>query len=232
MSRARSLIREWILSGELGPGTSLSQVELARQLGVSRGPLREALRLLQYEGLIVHEHNLRARVAEVSAQDVDHLYAMRIALESLAVAISTPLLTRADLDKLNELLVEMDTLAHNGAIEPWEEAHREFHAILVRPAGERFDHECSRLFDHAQRYRRIYISSERPRWIDSVAEHQTIALAAQSGDSEAAALATADHLARTAMVVLANVDPGYNAAAVRRALRDRRQMRTEILMHA
>lgn len=227
-SRARKALREWILIGELPPGNSLSQVELARRLGVSRGPLREAMRSLQHEGLIMHEHNQRPRVAAVSARDVDHLYAMRIAIESLAVAISVPLLTAADLIKLEDLLSEMDALAHAGDIEAWEKPHGEFHAMLVRPAGERFDHDCGRLSDHARRYRRMYIASDRHLWTTGVSEHQAIASGARSRDSDAAALATADHLARTAIVVLASIDPGYDAAAVRRALRDRRQVSREM----
>lgn len=222
VSRTSAMLRAWILDGQLEPGKAISQVELARKLGVSRGPLREALRWLQHEGLIVHAHNQRARVADVSPEDLDRLYAMRIALESLAVAISVPLLSAADLAKLDELLTTMDRLAQATDIEGWKEPHHEFHAMLIRPAGERFERECAQLFDHAQRYRRIYISSEPHLWATGAAEHREIVLAAQAGNAEGAALAAANHLARTAVVVIGTIDPAFDPVNVRRAIQDRR----------
>jgi DNA-binding GntR family transcriptional regulator len=222
MERARRTLRAWILSGDLPPGQPVSQVQLARRLGVSRGPLREALRLLQREGLVHHEHNLRARVADVSVPDLDQLYAMRISLESLAVAISVPLLKAADLAQLDELLGAMNAFAQAGEVDAWEEPHREFHAMLVRLAGERFSRECAGLSDHSERYRRVYIARERHLWETGIREHQAIASAAKAGDVDRAAAATAAHLARTAVVVIGTMDPGYEPTAVRRALRAHR----------
>src|SRR5690348_2858352 len=78
-------LRECILDGTLTPGTKLSQVTLAEQLGVSRTPLREVLRMLQEEGLVEIEPNQRTRVATLDPQELDDVYAARIMVETLAL---------------------------------------------------------------------------------------------------------------------------------------------------
>ena len=81
-------LRECILDGTLSPGTKLSQVSLAAQLGISRTPLREVLRMLQEEGLVEIEPNQRTRVAGLDPQELDDVYASRILLETLALSMT------------------------------------------------------------------------------------------------------------------------------------------------
>src|SRR5919198_5195360 len=81
-------LRDGILRGEFDPRVPISQVQLAARLGVSRTPLREALRMLQREGLIDSEPNRRVRVAELSLADLEQLYASRVVIEALAVRLS------------------------------------------------------------------------------------------------------------------------------------------------
>src|SRR5438552_10591668 len=96
IAQVHAYLRRRILDGTILPGTTLSQVQLAQQLGVSRTPLREALRLLQEERLVVAEHNRRVRVAGINLGELEALYASRIMLEPLALALSIPCLTQAD----------------------------------------------------------------------------------------------------------------------------------------
>ena len=84
-------LRECILDGTLTPGTKLSQVTLSEQLGVSRTPLREALRMLQEEGLVEIEPNQRTRVAGLDPQELDEIYARRILMETLALSMTSPI---------------------------------------------------------------------------------------------------------------------------------------------
>src|SRR5580658_10315144 len=81
-------LRECILDGTLPPGTKLSQVSLAAQLGISRTPLREVLRMLQEEGLVEIEPNQRTRVAGLDPAELDDIYASRILLETLALSMT------------------------------------------------------------------------------------------------------------------------------------------------
>src|SRR5437660_11124673 len=100
-------LRRRILDGTIPPGTVLSQVQLAQQLGVSRTPLREALRLLQEERLVVAEHNHRVRVAGFNLEELESLYASRIMLETLALALTIPRLSQGELDALALALDDM-----------------------------------------------------------------------------------------------------------------------------
>src|SRR5438477_323578 len=100
-------LRESILKGEFDPRVPISQVQLAARLGVSRTPLREALRMLQREGLIDSEPNRRVRVAELSLADLEQPYASRVLLEALAVRLTVPAYTEADLAELKGALAGM-----------------------------------------------------------------------------------------------------------------------------
>src|SRR3954468_9282845 len=93
-------IREAILDGKLEPGTTMSQVTLADELGVSRTPLREALRMLQNEGLIESEPNRRVRVSSLSLAGLEELYTIRIPLEVTALRLSVPRMTPEEVAQL------------------------------------------------------------------------------------------------------------------------------------
>ncbi|MFC5260323.1 GntR family transcriptional regulator [Streptomyces cinereospinus] len=219
VSRAHHALRRAIMHGDLRAGDPLSQVELARHLGVSRGPLREALRILQREGFVQQESQHRARVAAVSDEDLDELYAMRIGLESLAIGIAVPRMTEDHLGRLDQLLQEMDDKARTGDVEQWECPHEQFHRALVHPSGPRLERELALLSDHATRYRMAFVSWNPLEWqADTSSQHRTIAEAVKSRDAKAASHALATHLARTALVVLSSASPTYEPVRIRRAL--------------
>lgn len=212
-------LRGEILNGDLRGGTVLSQVRLAQQFGVSRGPVREALRLLQSEGLVDAELNHRARVAEFSADDLEQLYAMRILNETLALIATVPRLTQAQFDTIHRSLEEMDALAGID-MHAWEASHRRFHRGLVAHAGPRLLKLVEQLSDHAERYRRAYIASDVRTWSYGSADHHRIYDAAERRDALGASNALAEHLARTALTLLANAAPHHDPVLVRGALRN------------
>src|ERR1700733_10276393 len=100
-------LRECILDGTLPPGTKLSQVSLAAQLGISRTPLREVLRMLQEEGLVEIEPNQRTRVAGLDPQELDDVYASRILLETLALSMTIGHFGTASRKEAKRLLTAM-----------------------------------------------------------------------------------------------------------------------------
>jgi DNA-binding GntR family transcriptional regulator len=213
-----SSLRESILNGTLPPGASLSQVQLASQLGVSRGPLREAVRMLQREGLVEAEVNRRGRVSSFSIDDLEQLYAMRIVHESLAIRINVPRFTKRDIDALRGCLRRMEALAGHDLRE-WQAVDREFHFTLLAHAGDRLMRTIRELYDHADRYRWLYIKGV-PRALSIAAEeHKAIFDASADGDAAVAAAQLARHLARTALTVLTHHAPEHDPTTVRAAIR-------------
>src|SRR5258708_23820615 len=106
-AQVHTRLRQMILDGTVPPGTVLSQVQLAQEIGVSRTPLREALRMLQAEGLVLAEYNHRVRVADIDISELEYFYASRIMLESLAIALTVPCLSQEDIDRLASTLDQM-----------------------------------------------------------------------------------------------------------------------------
>ena len=100
-------LRQLILDGQLPPGQSLRPADLAPRLGVSVMPVREALRILEAEGLVTFKPRIGARVAEIDAEDVEELYLVRGALEGLAARLAVKNLTDEDLLDLHEAFDEM-----------------------------------------------------------------------------------------------------------------------------
>ena len=206
-------LRAAILSGEIAEGAVTSQATLAERFGVGRTPLREALRMLQREGLVISQPNHRVRIAELSSEDAEELYIMRIALEAVAIRVTVPVLTSADLAELDGLMAQMDHYMklrdHVGHREP----HRQFHYRLVYAAGPRVSERIDELFDHAELYRRRFGAADS--WEARRAEHRAILDAVGEGDREAAADLLADHYLHTVRLVFGELDPGHDLARLR-----------------
>ena len=211
-------LREAILRGEIPPGQSSSQVLLAKQLGVSRTPLREALRMLQNEGLVLAEPNRRIRIAEFSIEDVEQLYAMRVALEAVSILTAVPLLTPEDFGELEGLMAQMDHYMRNGDQERMEGPHAAFHARFVSGAGPRIAAMIAQLFDHGERYRRAYGAVYPGQWPRRREEHRGILDAAIAGDAQLAVDRLVAHYAHTATIVISKLDAGHQPTLLRTAI--------------
>lgn len=206
-------LRDAILRGEVEAGATTSQAALAELLGAGRTPLREALRMLQREGLVISEPNRRVRIADLSSDDAEELYIMRIALECVAIRITVPTLTSDDFAALEGFMAQMDHYMKDDDMRGWRTPHLAFHNLLVAGAGPRVSHEMSQLFDHAERYRLRY--GIHSIWPERAAEHRAIVDAAAARDGDLAALRLAEHYARTASLVFAGLDPDHDLARLR-----------------
>src|SRR3712207_988797 len=143
-------LRAAILRGSVAPGADLSQVKIAEDFGVSRGPVREALRLLEREGLVEAELNRRVRVTPLSPEDLEHLYALRIVNEAFGIRVSVPYLTEEELASLQADIDEM-TASAGTDVGRWETVHRRFHHSLIAYSGARIVRLIDQLYDHAER---------------------------------------------------------------------------------
>lgn len=218
VATAYERLRSAILKGEIAPGAAPSQAALADELGLSRTPLREAVRLLEREGLIVSEPNRRARVAEISIADLEELYLTRISLESVAVRITVPTLGPEDFGDLEGLMAQMDHYARMGDWSRAESPHLAFHTRLFRGAGTRVTGQLVQLAEHAARYRFAWGQADPGNWETRRAEHRAIVDAADAGDAPLAADRLVAHYARTALVVMAALDAGHEPRSLLTAI--------------
>lgn len=211
-------LRGRILYGDLPAGGELFQARIAKEYRVSRGPVREAFRLLQREGLIEVEINQRARVTDLSVDEVEHLYAMRVSNETLALGLSVPRFTLAGLDDLDRL-VDAVAAAESQGFDVWEDQHHRFHLMLVAHAGERLLRLIAQWAEHTSRYRKIYVSRDGSGWTLGAREHAELARLCRERDAVAASVLLARHLSRAGLALIASMDPTHDPALLRAAVR-------------
>jgi DNA-binding GntR family transcriptional regulator len=211
-------VREAILEGQIEPGSVMSQVAMADELGVSRTPLREALRMLQSEGLVDAPANRRVMVRPLTATDLEELAIIRIALESEAIRLAVPRLTPEDIAALEGRLAEMIHYAEAEDYARWNGPHSLFHRGLTAGAGVRVNALLGQLFDHGERYRRLHIAKASSAWF--TAGHREILDACKKGDRDLAGRLLAEHLSRSAFDVVELLEPGYRPERLRQTLLD------------
>ena len=211
-------LRRLILDGALPPGAVLNQIDLAPRLGVSRTPVREAIRMLQEEGLVEAEPQKRARVAAFDPAHLETVYTQRILLESLGAQLTAPTMSDEDLAALESLRKAMTEDAERGDLEAWDDAHKRFHFALVAGAGPHLLQVIGSLMDRAEHYRTMYQESGPRAWANAGVEHKAIVEAFERRDAQAAGAELAAHLARTALSLVAQLSPHYDPRTVRNAL--------------
>jgi DNA-binding GntR family transcriptional regulator len=210
---------EQILSGQLMPGTILSQVKVARALHVSRTPVREAMRMLQEGGLLEGEPNHRSRVVGFDPSDIEALYTKRLVLEALGVSMTTRRMAPALLKDLREVVTALESDDAHQNFRRWHSLHRRLHGLIVAKAGETLVAELEQLEIRSERYQSAYKGAHLVGWWQrGEAEHRELADTIASGDAGRAGALAARHLARTALELLAALAPEFDAARLRSAL--------------
>ncbi len=143
-------LRRRILNGQLAEGTTLRQERLATELGVSRIPLREAIRHLEAEGLVVCELHKGTVVSSLSPDELGELFGIRMQLETWLFEASIPRMTHADFDQAKALIEEA---SKTGDVSNWGELNWRFHEALYRASGSRIALKLLRsVHDNAARY--------------------------------------------------------------------------------
>jgi DNA-binding GntR family transcriptional regulator len=199
-------VRQLILSGELSPGERIRQEALAAEYGVSRIPVREALRQLENEGLVTLVPHSGARVARVDFDECIELYRMREALEPEVLAVSVPHLSEED---IAELRAHMETVeAAAGDALRWLTEDRQFHLASYRAAPmPRALQLVEGFWNQTQQYRRAYVASLPPDRLDIVhLEHRLILDAIERRDAPDAAERQRQHIRRTRVGLLEHTE--------------------------
>lgn len=193
-------LREAILGGQLKPGQRLMEVQLAEQLGVSRTPVREAIRKLELEGLVVMLPRKGAYVANMSLKDIMDVLEIRSSLEGMAAFLAAERINDEDLKHLKEIAGELGQNESN--IEELLKKDVEFHECIFKATNNKKLHQLiNSLWEQVYRFRVSYLS-DYDALLNIVEEHKMIVEAIEQGDSELAKKRAIEHIEKAEQFML------------------------------
>ena len=167
-------LRKAILTGELKPGERLMEIHLANRLGVSRTPIREAIRKLELEGLVIMIPRRGAEVAQITEKNLKDVLEVRRALDALCVELACDRISAEELEKLREACEEFERATETKDATTIAKADVELHDIIVQATGnQRLIQLINNLSEQMYRYRFEYIKDEN-RHDNLVSEHRMI----------------------------------------------------------
>ena len=187
-------LRERILSGELAEGEAIRQELLAEEYDVSRMPVREALKRLNAEGLVLWENNRGGSVVKHSLPEIGEIFDLRLLIELDLFRRSIPQMGEADFATCERILTEME---NSDDISQWGKLNYSYHMALYAAADRRMSNEfLERLSLHSDRYVRIHLSVMKQRE-PAKEEHRQLLALARNGEVEAGTALLEQHILRT-----------------------------------
>lgn len=187
-------LRRAILRGELVPGQRLMEIRLADQMGVSRTPVREAIRKLELEGLVVMVPRKGAEVAHISGKNLRDVLEVRRALEELAGELACERMTAEDFKKLEQANLKFASVLDSDDITVLGQADEEFHGLIYQATdNDRLVQMVNHLREQMYRYRIEHLKNKSQRTI-LLQEHQDIMRALAARDVEAVRRAIRAHI--------------------------------------
>lgn len=187
-------MREAIVSGRLAPGERLVEIKLADEMGVSRTPVREAIRKLELEGFVIMMQRKGAYVAGLSPKEIRDVFEIRSTLESLAARLAAERISESQLEQLRRQLADIESKIKTHELEAVVKSDIIFHDILFNASGNaRLVTMLSNLREQIHRYRSMSLSYPG-RMLIAMDEHRAIVKAIVAHDPEAAANAALMHM--------------------------------------
>jgi DNA-binding GntR family transcriptional regulator len=203
-------LREAILRGDLKPGERLMELQLAAKLGVSRTPIREAIRMLEQEGLAVTVPRKGAEVAGMSLKDMEDVLEIREALDELAVKLAIEKISPEQLARLREVKRDFEMNTKSGDVRKIAESDVRFHDIIYEAADNpKLVSLLSNLRQQAYRYRVEYLK-DAGNYPVLIREHEAIVEAIETKDYQKATQAMHEHVANQALAVKAVIEQQDN----------------------
>lgn len=187
-------LRQRIYAHELPPGTWVDEQALAVDYGISRTPLREALKVLASEGLITLKPRRGCYVTEISEQDLDDIFPLMAMLEGRCAFEAASRVQAEDLRKLEAIHGELERFAQSHQIERFFEANQEFHRLIQELSGNRWLLQVIQDLRKVLKLTRMHSLSVEGRLQQSLIEHRAIAAAIQARDPEQAERAMREHI--------------------------------------
>ncbi|MBO2639728.1 GntR family transcriptional regulator [Shewanella algae] len=187
-------IQTSIIKGELAPGSKINEQALALKYGISRGPTREALQLLERQRLVVRIPHVGARVADMTVAELNDLYELRSTLEAMACELAAKRITDEQLSQLWQLLARQEAALAEGDTYFQEEGDVDFHYQIIRASGNKHLQETliGGLYHLLRMYRYQCTNKNRP--VKAIAEHRRIVEAIAQRDAELAGLLMRRHI--------------------------------------
>lgn len=177
-------LRQAILKGELKPGERLMEIQLAQRLGVSRTPVREAIRKLELEGLVVMIPRKGAEVASITEKDLQDVLEVRRALEELAGSKACNRITEEQLEELADAAAAFEQALETKDLTAIADADMHFHDIIYQATGnDRLIQIMNNIREQMYRYRMEYLK-DRKSHAKLVKEHEKIVSALRAGNQE------------------------------------------------
>lgn len=187
-------LREAIVAGVLQPGERLMEIQLAEELGVSRTPVREAIRKLELEGFVVMVPRRGTYVADLSIKDINEVYEIRTSLDVLAAGLAAERITEEELEQMERLLVEIGEYMDKEDIEKIVEVDTKFHDILYRASrNDRLVGIISNLREQFTRFRTVSIAYPG-RAKNTLEEHRKLLEAIAQRNVEVAQQLAREHM--------------------------------------
>lgn len=187
-------LRKAILNGELEPGERLMETQLGEKLGVSRTPIREAIRKLELEGLVIMVPRKGAQVAQFTGKDIQDVLEVRASLEALAAKLACKHMDERSFLKLQLIITEYEYAAKDEDIEVMIQKDIEFHdTIAYASQNEKLTQLYNNMREQVQRYRIAYLkNTEESNAV--IAEHNEILAALKNRDNDLAANLATKHI--------------------------------------
>jgi DNA-binding GntR family transcriptional regulator len=195
------LLREMIINGELKPGDKIAEQALCLRFGVSRTPLREALKVLTAEGLVHLSPNRGASVASITAQEVDELFPIMGALEALAGEIACARITARDLARLRKLHATMIKHFNRKEISPYLMLNQAIHEAIFEITGNASLIQLYKTILARTHAVRFVVQRSPVRWQEATDDHERMMQALENRDGPALAAIMKEHLRNKAVMV-------------------------------
>jgi DNA-binding GntR family transcriptional regulator len=211
-AEVRERLRQAIMHGELKPGEQIVESRLARQLGISQAPVREALRELEQMGLVVNHTRRGTFVRELTPQDAWEMYTLRAQLESMAARLALPHLTDGDLSEMERLIEAMLRAGRSGNSEELTVADARFHEVLCERSGHKLLLRMWRSI-HPLNWTQLTVAVLHRDLVELAERHRDIVDALRTRNADAVERAVQHHLLAVGEEVIRDLASGLAADA-------------------
>ncbi|MFD1317178.1 GntR family transcriptional regulator [Loigolactobacillus zhaoyuanensis] len=203
-------MRKTIILGEVATGGRINEKEVSRQMNISRTPIRYALKQLEFDGLVKHTPGRGVVIQGISIKDAHEIYAIRIALDTLAQATAMNKMTEADFDEMNQLLLETDQANDEDDVDAVLEKIAAFNAMIYRKADmPRLQSISYKMREYLIYFRDIAIRAHERR-DKALLEHRIIYASMRLKDKNALELITKQHLESSLVFIIKEMEQRKN----------------------